>query len=67
MDNQALKNILEKEIKKHYSKEMLYKKSEEKYKSHKLKRLKHMHKRHKTIDIAEKLGFTSCECCGGIK
>lgn len=67
MNNQEIKNMLEKEIKKHYSKEMLYKKTEDKFKSHMSKRLKHMHKRHKTINIAEKLGFIFCECCGGLR
>lgn len=67
IDRQTLKNILEKEIKKHYNKEILYKKTEDKFKSHMLKRFKHMHKRHKTINIAEKLGFTFCGCCGGLK
>ncbi len=66
MDNK-IKNILEKEIKKHQSKEILYKKTEDQFKSHKLKRIKHMHKRHKTINIAKKLGFRFCECCGGLK
>lgn len=67
MERQQIKNILEKEIKKHESKIMLYKKTKDNFNSHKLKYFKHMHKRHKTIDIAEKLGFIFCGECGGLR
>ena len=31
------------------------------------KAIKHMHKSYQTVNIAEKLGFTFCECCGRLK
>ena len=67
MDNEKLKRTLEKEINHHCKKETLYMETEQKFKSHNAKRIKHMHKRHKTIAIAEKLGFKFCECCGGLR
>lgn len=63
MDNQTLKNILEKEIKRHHNRETSYRNCNRSKK----KIIKHMHKKHKVIDIAAKLGFTFCECCGGLK
>lgn len=63
MDKQILKNILEKEIKIHHEKEKSYRRC----KGSPKKIAKHMHKKHKVIDIAEKLGFTFCLCCGGLR
>lgn len=63
MNRREIKNILEKEIKNHHEKETSYRRCKRSPK----KIIKHMHKKHKIIDIARKLGFTFCECCGGLK
>ena len=67
MDRGNLKRIFEKEIQRHYEKSELYKKTQDIFKSHKEKRIKHMHKKHQTIKLAENLGFGYCKCCGNLK
>ena len=67
MDRQRLRLVLEKVINRHYEKEMYYKLDSKKFKSHENKRIKHMHKRHELIELAEKCGFHFCKCCGNLK
>ena len=67
MDRGNLKRIFQKEIERHYLKSELYKKTQDKFKSHKAKRIKHMHKKHQTIKLAEELGLEYCKCCGGLR
>jgi len=67
MNKQNIKNILEKEIRRHYDKEQSYRLLNKGCKGHKLKITKHLHKRHQTIKLAKSLGFGYCECCGNLK
>ncbi len=67
MDRQRLRYLLEKEITRHYEKEMSYKLLNKGSKNHLNKISKHMHKRHELIELAEKCGFHFCKCCGNLK
>lgn len=69
MNKEKIKQILQQEIKFH-NKEMekhdgLYKKR--KSKRQKEKFMKHLHKRYQTVNIAKKMGFEYCSCCGCLR
>ena len=66
METQKIKQIFEREIKRH-SKEIdrhreMYEIRNSKQQLKKMQ--KHFHKRFQTILLAKNLGFTFCECCG---
>lgn len=69
MDDSTLKTILEKEIDFHSkeAKEHSRLARIRNSKTQNKKCVKHMHKQHQTIKIAEKLGFIFCKCCGGLR
>jgi len=67
MDNQKLKQILEKEYNHHLNKLEEYQKYGYSTETNKKKKVKHMHKLHQVQKIINELGFTICKCCGRLK
>ena len=66
MDKQKLKQIFEREIKRHTNEIAEHKKNYELRgsKQQKEKMIKHFHKRFQTVLLAKQLGFEFCGCCG---
>ena len=69
MENQQIKNILEKEIRRHTKEIKEHKRLFEMRNSKEQRRkiTKHFHKLFQTKLLANQLGFKFCECCGALK
>jgi len=69
MNEEKIKQILEREIKRHTDEIERHRELFEKRRSKKEKNksIKHFHKRFQTIKIADKLGYRVCPCCGRLE
>ena len=68
MDSKKLKEIFEREIKRHIEGIEEHKKlAKNGSKKQKRKQMKHFHKLYQTKLLAEQLGLNFCECCGGLR
>jgi len=67
MDNNKIKQILEKEYDHHSGKLKSYTNYGFLTETMKSKKIKHMHKLHVIKKIINELDFIICECCGRIK
>ena len=69
INKEEVKRILQSEIKRHHKEierhGQLAKQTGSKQQKRKLK--KHFDKKFQTINIAKRLGFEFCECCGALK